>query len=88
MKRPFEKCPVCGGELVQKEVEKILEGGGNTARMRVKAELCLHCGERFYPPQTVRQFEEIRSRLRSCQTEGFRVSGQAYEVVSDAAEER
>ena len=21
-KKPFEKCPVCGGELVEKEVEK------------------------------------------------------------------
>jgi len=25
---PFEKCPVCGGDLVEKEVEKVLRGGG------------------------------------------------------------
>jgi len=24
---PFEKCPVCGGDLVEKEVEKVLRGG-------------------------------------------------------------
>ena len=24
---PFEKCPVCGGEMVEKEVEKLLRGG-------------------------------------------------------------
>jgi ssDNA-binding Zn-finger/Zn-ribbon topoisomerase 1 len=24
---PFEKCPVCGGDLVEKEAEKILRGG-------------------------------------------------------------
>jgi hypothetical protein len=27
---PFEKCPVCGGELVAKEVEKVLWGAGST----------------------------------------------------------
>lgn len=26
--KPFDKCPVCGGELVEKEVEKLLKGGG------------------------------------------------------------
>ena len=29
--RPFEKCPVCGGDLVSKEVEKLLRGGKHTA---------------------------------------------------------
>jgi ssDNA-binding Zn-finger/Zn-ribbon topoisomerase 1 len=24
--RLFEKCPICGGELVEKEVEKVLRG--------------------------------------------------------------
>jgi hypothetical protein len=28
---PFERCPVCGGDLAHKEVEKILRGGANTA---------------------------------------------------------
>jgi rRNA maturation endonuclease Nob1 len=28
--KPFEKCPVCGGELETKQVEKLLRGGGNT----------------------------------------------------------
>jgi len=25
--KPLDKCPVCGGELVEKEVEKLLKGG-------------------------------------------------------------
>jgi YgiT-type zinc finger domain-containing protein len=41
-----EKCPICGGELIEKEVEKVLKGGANTAILKVKAEVCLHCGER------------------------------------------
>ncbi|MBU2609956.1 MAG: YgiT-type zinc finger protein, partial [Chloroflexi bacterium] len=42
--KPFEKCPVCGGELVEKEVEKLLKGGVNTAVLTVRAEVCLLCG--------------------------------------------
>ena len=60
---PFKKCPVCGGELAQKEVEKLLRGGVHTAVLRVPAEVCLHCGERLYSQETVRRFEEIRAKL-------------------------
>ncbi|MEK6623039.1 MAG: YgiT-type zinc finger protein [Planctomycetota bacterium] len=45
---PFEKCPVCGSGLIGKKVEKLLRGGSNTAVLKVHAEVCLHCGERFY----------------------------------------
>ena len=41
---PFSKCPVCGGEMAEKEVEKLLRGGINTAVLTVRAEVCLHCG--------------------------------------------
>ena len=61
--RPFEKCPVCGGDLVKKEVEKLLRGGDHTAVVKVEAQVCLHCGERLYSEQTVRRFEEIRAKL-------------------------
>ena len=81
MIKPFDRCPVCGGELAQKEVEKLLKGGGNTAVVRVKAEICLHCGERLYAKETIRRFDDIRNKLRDRQTEGFRPLGQSFEVV-------
>ena len=81
MNRPFDKCPACGGELAAKRVEKLLEGGGNTARVRVRAEVCQHCGERLYSEATVRRFEDVRRRLRNSQTRGFRPTGQAFEVA-------
>jgi hypothetical protein len=34
--KPFEKCSVCGGELIEKEVEKLLRRGVNTAVMKIK----------------------------------------------------
>ena len=44
----FDKCPVCGGELIEKNVEKLLRGGIHTAALTVRAEVCLNCGERLY----------------------------------------
>lgn len=77
---PFEKCPVCGGELISKEVEKLLRGGSNTAVLRVPAEVCLHCGERLYSQETVRKFEEVRDKLEKQQTDEFQPLGKSFQV--------
>jgi len=79
--KPFEECPVCGGELAPKEVEKILRGGNHTAMLRVPAEVCLHCGERIYTQETVCRFEEIRAKLERQETSEFQVLGQSFQVV-------
>ena len=79
---PFAKCPVCGGEMVEKQVEKLLRGGPHTAAVKVQAEVCLHCGERLYSAETVRRFEQIRNKLRRHEVEEFKLVGQSFEVVS------
>ncbi len=79
---PFEKCPVCGGEVVGKEVEKLLRGGANTAAVKVPADVCLQCGERWYDEETVRCFERIRDRLQRNDVAGFSPMGQSYQVGS------
>ena len=68
-------------ELVEKEVEKLLRGGAHTAVLKVRAEVCLRCGERLYSQETVRRFEEIRSKLKRQDTAGFRSMGLSFEVV-------
>lgn len=78
--KPFEKCPVCSGELEDKQVEKLLRGGGNTVSMKVAAEVCLHCGERLYAEDVVKSFEEIRSKLRKHEFSRFRVLGRSFTV--------
>ncbi|MFQ5456812.1 MAG: YgiT-type zinc finger protein [Nitrospirota bacterium] len=77
----FKKCPICGGDMLKKDVEKLLHGGGNTAIMRVEAEVCLHCGERLYPQEIVRQFEQIRKKLMHKDVSGLQAVGQSFQVA-------
>jgi YgiT-type zinc finger domain-containing protein len=78
---PFERCPICGGDLIEKEVEKILRGGAHTAVVRVNAEICLHCGERLYSQDTVRRFEQIRAKLERQETAEFQPLGLSFQVA-------
>lgn len=78
--KPFEKCPVCGGELETKQVEKLLRGGGNTVSVKVSAEVCLHCGERLYAEDVVRTFEEIRGKLQKRDFSHLKTLGQSFTV--------
>ncbi len=80
---PFEKCPVCGGELKEKEVEKLLRGGNHTASLIVHAEVCLHCGERLYAEETVRLFQQIRNKLKLQELLDFQPLGQSFTVNSN-----
>ena len=78
--KPFEKCPRCPGELVSKEVEKLLRGGNHTAVLKVVADVCLRCGEQHYSPETVRHFEEIRANLARQDVAEFQPLGQSFRV--------
>lgn len=77
-RQAFDVCPVCGGELVEKEVEKLLRGGNDTATLQVDALVCQHCGERLYPGDTVRRFERIREDLQRHRTDELEPIGRAY----------
>lgn len=78
--KAFDKCPICGEEITEKEVEKLLRGGNNTAIVKVTADVCLHCGERLYSQDTVRKFEKIRTQLERQEIENFQVIGQSFKV--------
>lgn len=77
----FEKCPHCGKKLVERKVEKLLRGGVHTATLCVKAEVCLHCGERLYTPGTVRKFEEVRKKLECGEVKKFQPLGKSFQVA-------
>ena len=67
--------------MIEKEVEKLILGGNNTAVVRVNAEVCTHCGERLYSKETITLFEHIRSRLADGDVAGFLPVGQTYKVA-------
>lgn len=79
---PIERCPVCGGNVVEKEVVEVLRGGDNTAILTVNAIVCQRCGERFYSLNTVRKFEDIKNKLERQETEEFQPVGQSFRVTS------
>jgi len=82
---PFSKCPVCGGEVVEKDVEKLLRGGVHVAVITVRAKVCLRCGERLYSRETISRFEQIRTKLARQDVADFQPLGQSFQVVSAVA---
>ncbi len=77
---PFPECPVCGGEMVEKEVEKLLRGGIHTAVLTVRAEVCLRCVERLYLQGTIERFEQVRTKLERQEVADFQLLGQSFQV--------
>ena len=78
---PFSKCPVCGGEMVEKDVEKLLRGGVHIAVVTVSAEGCLRCGERLYSKETISRFEQIRAKLSRQELADFQPLGQSFQAA-------
>jgi YgiT-type zinc finger domain-containing protein len=78
---PFPKCPICGGEVVLKSVEKIVRGGEHTAILPIEAEVCLHCGERLYSADQVRYFEQVRDKLERQDLDHLRAVGRTFRVA-------
>ncbi len=81
MRRPGNKCPVCGGQTVHKQVEKLVKGGSDTAMLKVEADVCLSCGERLYGVDTIRRFEQIRAKLESHDTADLTPVGRSFQVT-------
>ena len=73
--KPFSKCPACGRATIAKEVEKLLRGGVNFASVTIRAEVCLHCGERLYSADAVKHFEQVRAKLSSQEVSRFEPLG-------------
>jgi len=79
---------VCGGEMVEKDVEKLLRGGKHTAVLSVRAEICLHCGERLYSKEVISSFEQIRSKLMRQELADFQPIGQSFQVPGEYSNTR
>lgn len=79
----INKCPVCGGQLIEKIVEKLLRGGNNIASIKTVAQVCLGCGEQYYTAELVKEFEKIRKKLQSDNPSGLRKIGTSYTLTTN-----
>ena len=59
----FDRCPVCGGPIVEREVEKGLRGGVVRETVRMRTDVCLKCGERLYTPDAAQRLKNTGSGL-------------------------
>ncbi len=78
---PFPKCPVCGGEMRSKKVEKLIRGGKNMATVKVEADVCLKCGERMYLKEDIIKFETIRENLMKEDMVPYHEMGRSYQIA-------
>jgi len=77
-----EVCHACGGQLIEKRVEKLLRSGVHTAVTKALAEVCQRCGEQIFSSTTARRFEEIRCKLANQETSDFVPLGQSFQVAT------
>ena len=61
-----------------KHVEKLLRGGNDTAAVKVKADVCVQCGERYYTDEIVTRFERICEQLQRQDPAGLTPIGRLY----------
>ena len=82
MKQLLIVCPNCNFETIElRTVEKQIRGGHDTVLLKVEAEVCSHCGERYYSPETMELFDSIREKLSRGEHSGMRPVGQVFQLT-------
>lgn len=76
MKASIGRCTRCGSnDLEDRDVEKLVRGGDDVAALRVRATVCLHCGERYFSVGVIRALEQAHRDLAEGKLTGFRALG-------------
>ncbi len=75
-------CPNCGFKDTMQRLERdeLVEGCGNVAKMRIQADVCLHCGKPVYDLRTIGEMQAMERRLCEGETAGLVPTGVAYRV--------
>lgn len=77
----LKECPLCGGEIIKKEVEKLIRGGNDIAAIIVSADACSRCGEVYFSRKDIELFEGIKEKLKDHEVESFVHIGRSYQVA-------
>jgi YgiT-type zinc finger domain-containing protein len=83
MSAKVSKCFRCGStEIAAKGVEELVRRGPYVVALRLVADVCASCGERYLQRQDVSTIEDVRRRLERGELDGFRVTGELLEPVA------
>ena len=86
MSAKLSKCFRCGSTDIQdKLVEELVRQGPYVVALRLPANVCSSCGERYFDRDHVKQIEDIRRRLEHRELAGFRVTGELLEPVATSS---
>ena len=82
MSAKLSKCFRCGSTDIQERlVEEFVRQGQYVVALRLSADVCSNCGERYFDRGNATQIEDVRSRLARHDLEGFRVTGELLEPL-------
>lgn len=82
MSANLSKCFRCGStEVEERPVEELVRRGQYVVALRLVADVCASCGERYLQREDVSTIEDVRRRLERGDLEGFRVTGELLELV-------
>ena len=79
------KCAICNGKVEEREVsEEVRVGNDFVVIERVRAGVCIECGERYYPPCVVDRLRKIeRSIMDRKRIKELDVIGTTYKLRYD-----
>lgn len=82
MSATLSKCFRCGATDIQERlIEELVRQGPYVVALRLPANVCSSCGERYFDRERATQLEDIRRRLEHRELAGFRVTGELLEPV-------
>lgn len=73
------RCALCGGELIEKVITEDVIEENNHILVKVKAEVCEQCHERYYASGTVDKLIGIKEDLKKDRLKLHEV-GKVYEL--------
>ena len=78
----LSKCFRCGSaDIEERSVEELVRQGQYVVALRLSANVCSNCGERYLERDDVTMIEDVRRRLDRGDLEGFRVTGDLLELA-------
>lgn len=81
----LSRCFRCGStDINDRTVEELVRQGQYVVALRLSANVCSNCGERFLERDDVAVIEDVRRRLERGELDGFRVTGELLEPIGAA----